>query len=475
MGTTAESFTRTPRIAFSGFERGLRAKLLKDLAGLQGGAIMLDDTFGSVTLGATNGDDSLLVHVTVFSPEFYRQVAMNGSVGAGEAYMDGHWACSDLVALVRLLVRNRELLDGMEGGLARLGGIAMRVWNRFRRNTRDGSRRNIAAHYDLGNDLFKLFLDDNMMYSSAIFADPSESLETASSRKLDRICRKLDLQASDHVVEIGTGWGGFALHAATHYGCRVTTTTISAEQHALATERVVAAGLQHRITLLLKDYRDLDDGHSSGGYDKLVSIEMIEAIGHQYMDTYFRKCASLLKPEGLALIQAITIEDARYQQALESVDFIKRHVFPGSFIPCVSAMLEASARTSDLRMVNLEDIGSSYAITLNHWRRRFLAQLDGVRQLGYDERFVRMWEYYLSYCEGGFIERSIGTAQMLFARPGNRRAQFIPMLEVMSHGTSQMMEVERHDIPHPTTSSAGGPPLPLGGEKDDRDASRPLS
>ena len=307
----------------------------------------------------------------------------------------------------------------------------MRALNTFRRNTRHGSRRNIAAHYDLGNDLFKLFLDENMMYSSAIFADPSgslvaESLEQASRRKIDRICRKLDLQPTDHVVEIGTGWGGFALHAATHYGCRVTTTTISAEQHALASERVAAAGLQDRITLLLNDYRDLDVGDGTGGYDKLVSIEMIEAIGHQYMDTYFKKCAALLKPDGLAMIQAITIEDSRYKQALDSVDFIKRHIFPGSFIPSVSAMLDASARTSDLRLLNLEDIGPSYALTLNHWRQRFLTRLDEVRKLGYDERFVRMWEYYLCYCEGGFIERSIGTAQMLFARPGNRRTQFVP-------------------------------------------------
>ena len=398
------------------------------LGGMSGGAIVLHDALGSQTLGTVEANDALLAHVTVRSPEFYRQVAMNGSVGAGEAYMDGHWTCSDLVALVRLLVRNRDLLDGMETGMARLGGMAMRAWNAMRRNTRNGSRRNIAAHYDLGNDLFKLFLDDNMMYSSAIFADASESLEEGSRRKIDRICRKLDLKPTDHVVEIGTGWGGFALHAAKHYGCRVTTTTISAEQHALATERVAAAGLQDRITLLLNDYRDLNDDNGEGGYDKLVSIEMIEAIGHQYMDTYFKKCASLLKPDGMAMIQAITIEDSRYQQALDSVDFIKRHIFPGSFIPCVSAILDASARTSDLRLLNLEDIGASYALTLNHWRQRFLAQLDSVRKLGYDERFVRMWEYYLCYCEGGFIERSIGTVQMLFARPGNRREQFVPAI-----------------------------------------------
>ena len=429
MSSSVESLgqsTSTATVAFSGFERRLRNRLIDTMRGLRGGVLVLHDAFGTATLGETSGHDPLSIHVAVRSPEFYRQVAMNGSVGAGEAYMDGHWTCSDLVALVRLLVRNRDLLDSMETGIARLGGIAMRALNTFRRNTRNGSRRNIAAHYDLGNDLFKLFLDDNMMYSSAIFADPSdslatESLELASRRKIDRICRKLDLQASDHVVEIGTGWGGFALHAATNYGCRVTTTTISAEQHALAVERVAAAGLQDRITLLLQDYRDLD-----GSYDKLVSIEMIEAIGHQYMGTYFSKCASLLKPDGLAMIQAITIEDSRYQRALDSVDFIKRHIFPGSFIPCVSAMLDASARSSDLRLLNLEDIGPSYALTLNHWRQRFLARLDAVRKLGYDERFVRMWEYYLCYCEGGFIERSIGTAQMLFARPGNRRAQFIP-------------------------------------------------
>ncbi len=429
MSTSAETLQKSTVAAsntadaYSRFERLLRAQLIDTLRDLKGGAIVLHDAVGSQTLGTTNDGDALLAHVSVRSPEFYRQVAMNGSVGAGESYMDGQWECSDLVALVRLLVRNRDLLDGMETGLARLGGMAMRAWNSMRRNTRNGSRRNIAAHYDLGNDLFKIFLDDNMMYSSAIFADASESLESASTRKLDRICRKLDLQPSDHVVEIGTGWGGFALHAAAHYGCRVTTTTISSEQHALATERVAAAGMQNRITLLLKDYRDLD-----GAYDKLVSIEMIEAIGHQYMDAYFRKCASLLKPDGLAMIQAITIEDTRYQQALDSVDFIKRHIFPGSFIPCVSAMLEASARTSDLRLLNLEDIGPSYALTLHHWRQRFLARLDEVRKCGYDERFVRMWDYYLCYCEGGFVERSIGAAQMLFARPGNRRSQFVPAI-----------------------------------------------
>ncbi len=339
--------------------------------------------------------------------------------------MDGLWRCDDLVALVRLLVINRDRLDAMETGLARFGGWLLRGWHALRRNTRAGSRRNIAAHYDLGNDLFELFLDKSMMYSSAIFADENESLETAQWRKLERICRKLDLQPGDHLVEIGTGWGGLAVHAASRFGCRVTTTTISKEQHALAVQRVAAAGLSDRVTVLLEDYRDLQ-----GQYDKLVSIEMVEAIGHQYLDTYLAKCASLLKPEGLALIQAITIEDHRYQQALGSVDFIKRFIFPGSFIPCVSALTGAAARASDLRLVNLEDIGPSYALTLRHWRQRFMDRLDEVRRQGYDERFIRMWEFYLCYCEGGFMERSIGDVHLLLARPGNRRPQYLPAPEV---------------------------------------------
>ncbi len=330
----------------------------------------------------------------------------------------------DLTALVRIFVRNRALLDTLETGAARIGGWLMQFLHLFRRNTRVGSRKNIAEHYDLGNDLFRLFLDQNLMYSSAIFVDPHESLEVAATRKLDRICQKLDLQPNDHVVEIGTGWGGFALHAAKNYGCRITTTTISREQYALASQRIADAGLSDRVTVLLSDYRDLD-----GHYDKLVSIEMIEAIGHQYLDTYFAKCASLLKADGLALIQAITIEDHRYQQALKSVDFIKRYIFPGSFIPSVSAMLGAAGRVSDLKLTQLEDIGPSYAVTLHVWHERFIEKLGAVRELGYSDRFIRMWRWYLAYCEGGFIERAIGDVQMLFAKPGARRAQYLPDLK----------------------------------------------
>ncbi|GGA78249.1 cyclopropane-fatty-acyl-phospholipid synthase [Arenimonas soli] len=424
MSSTADSLASPAQNAerYGALDRLLRQRLLATLGGLAGGRVELVDALGTVRLGQPGG---LEVRIEVLDPGFYRAAAAQGSVGVGEAYMDGLWRCDDLVALVRLLVVNRDRLDAMETGLARFGGWLLRGWHALRRNTRAGSRRNIAAHYDLGNDLFKLFLDESMMYSSAIFADEDETLEVAQWRKLERICRKLDLQPGDHLVEIGTGWGGLAVHAASRFGCRVTTTTISKEQHALATERVAAAGLSDRVTVLLEDYRDLQ-----GEYDKLVSIEMVEAIGHQYLYTYLAKCASLLKPEGLALVQAITIEDHRYQQALDSVDFIKRFIFPGSFIPCVSALTGAAARASDLRLVNLEDIGPSYALTLRHWRRRFLDRLDEVRRQGYDERFIRMWEFYLCYCEGGFLERSIGDVHLLLARPGNRRPQYLPAPEV---------------------------------------------
>ena len=403
-------------------DRSLRRTLVTQLSKLRHGRMQLCDALGSVELGG-RADGLPPVRLEVLDPSFYRAVAANGSVGAGGAYIDGMWRCSApgmsasqaLVALVRLLVRNRDLLDGLESGLARLGGMALRAWQASRRNTRTGSRRNIAAHYDLGNDFFRLFLSQDLMYSAALWRAGTDTLEAASTRKLDAICRQLRLVPRDHVVEIGTGWGGFALHAARHYGCRVTSITISREQFTLAQARVAAAGLEDRIELRLEDYRDL-----TGQYDKLVSIEMIEAIGASYLDTYFATLDRLLKPEGLALVQAITIEDHRYAQALRSVDFIKRYVFPGSFIPSVSAMLAAKTRASRLGLIALQDFGESYARTLAAWRERFMARLDEIRAQGFDERFIRMWEFYLAYCEGGFRERSIGVAHLLLAKPGWR-------------------------------------------------------
>ncbi|UPG96310.1 SAM-dependent methyltransferase [Luteibacter aegosomatissinici] len=391
--------------------RFLRAQLLARMAPLRHGQLVMTDALGKVVLGDAAHEPA--VHIAIHDLAFYRTVAGNGSVGAGEAYMEGQWSCDDLVALVRLLVRNRDLLDGMEGGMARLGGWAMQAWAALRRNTRDGSRRNIAAHYDLGNDFFGLFLSPDLMYSSALWEGEDDTLEVASRRKLDRVCQWLDLQPGDRVVEIGTGWGGFALHAATYYGCHVTTTTISTEQYALAARRVADAGLGERVTLLLQDYRDLQ-----GQYDKLVSIEMVEAIGARYLETYFGKLGGLVRPGGRALLQAITIEDHRYAQAVRAVDFIKRHVFPGSFIPSLNALMQAKTRVTDLALVRQEDFGPSYARTLHAWRERFLAARPEVRAQGFDERFLRLWEFYLAYCEGGFLERSIGVSHLLFAKPG---------------------------------------------------------
>lgn len=408
---------------FGPLERMLRTRLLGQMQALRECQLTIIDALGESVLGqpAQNSAETLHAALRVHDAAFYRAVAGNGSVGAGEAYIDSYWDCDDLIALVRVLVRNRDLLDAMETGLARFGGMLMRAWYALRRNTRGGSRNNVAAHYDLGNDFFGTFLDDNLMYSSAIFASADESLDAASTRKLERICRKLALTEDDRVVEIGSGWGGFALYAARNFGCHVTTATISRAQYDLARERVRAAGLDDRIEVRLEDYRDL-----RGRYDKLVSIEMIEAIGHQYLETYFAKVGALLEPHGMALIQAITIEDHRYAQALRAVDFIKRHVFPGSFIPSISAMLGAAARGSDLKLSNLEDIGPSYALTLAAWRRRFRRAHAEIRALGHDERFLRLWDFYFAYCEGGFLERSIGTVQMLLAKPGSRREQFLP-------------------------------------------------
>ena len=405
----------TPSVALpraGALDAFLRRRLLAQLGRMHDGQLRVRDAFGEVLLG--DGQGPLQATVTIDDPAFYRKVAAQGSVGAGESYIHGDWRCDDLVALVRLLVRNRDLLDGMERGPARAAGWLLRGWNRMRRNSREGSRRNIAAHYDLGNDFFALFLSPDLMYSSALYAQADEPLEVASTRKLDRICQQLQLQPGDHVVEIGTGWGGFAVHAARHYGCHVTTTTISAEQHALAVQRVHDAGLQERVTVLMQDYRDLQ-----GQFDKLVSIEMIEAIGAEFLDTYMGTLQRLLKPDGVALLQAITIEDHRYEQARRSVDYIKRFVFPGSFIPSINAIMAAKTRASDLQLIAQQDFGHSYALTLRAWRQRFLAQRAAVQAQGFDERFCRLWEFYLAYCEGGFLERSIGVSHLLLARPGH--------------------------------------------------------
>jgi cyclopropane-fatty-acyl-phospholipid synthase len=404
----------------SGLQRLGRNALLKRLRRLRHGEIIITEQGRALRFGAVSAACGLSAQIEVADPQFWADATLGGSVGAAESFVRGYWRCDALTTLVRIMVLNRELLNEMEGGLAFVTAPLRRVlhWvnrNWGNRNSKAGSRRNIAAHYDLGNDLFRLFLDDTMAYSCGIFERPDASMLEASQAKFAAACRKLQLGPSDHLLEIGTGWGGLAIHAARNYGCRVTTTTISRAQFDLARERIDAAGLSDRIELLLCDYRDLD-----GRYDKLVSIEMVEAVGHQFLETYLAKCSSLLKPRGAMLLQAITIQDQLYSSALRSVDFIQRYVFPGSFIPSITALVKATTRATDMKVARLDDIGPHYATTLRRWREAFFENIEQVRTLGYSEDFIRLWDYYLCYCEGGFIERQLGDVQMLLTKPGCR-------------------------------------------------------
>ena len=394
-----------------------RTVLLHRLRKLRYGRLRLIEGASHETFGAVSEAAPFDVTIRVRNPRFYSDMVFAGTLGAGETYINGYWHCDNLTGLVRLMLVNRHLLTDVDSGWSRAGAPLRKAAHWLNRNDRTGSRRNIAAHYDLGNRFFELFLDESMAYSCAIFQHADSSLGEASIAKFDAVCSKLALKPGQHLLEIGTGWGGLAIHAARRYGCRVTTTTLSREQYQLARERVARAGLDHRITLLLEDYRDL-----RGTYDALASIEMIEAVGHQYLDTYIGKCSSLLNGAGAMLLQAITIRDQLYGRAKRSVDFIKRYIFPGSFIPSVQAIVDSVARASDMKLFHLEDIGPHYARTLRLWRERFLERRNEVRALGYPESFVRMWEYYLCYCEGGFEERQLGDVQMLLTKPRSRRA-----------------------------------------------------
>ncbi|HYL57678.1 MAG TPA: cyclopropane-fatty-acyl-phospholipid synthase family protein [Candidatus Acidoferrales bacterium] len=400
-----------------------RRAVLARLAGIEHGRIVVEDGGERIAFGQDPEDAELRATIRVHDRRFYSDLALGGSTGAGEAYMAGSWSTDDLTALVQIMIRNRAVMEGIDSGLARLANPARKLLHYLNRNTRSGSQRNIAAHYDLGNEFFELILDKSLMYSCAIFERPDATLEEAALAKVDRICRKLDLRAHDHLIEIGTGWGAFAIHAAKNYGCRVTTTTISRAQHDYAVKRIAAAGLSERVTVLFQDYRDL-----TGQFDKAVSIEMIEAVGHHFVDAYFKKCGELLKPDGMMLLQAITISDREYAGAIRRVDFIKKYIFPGSFIPSVTALCDSITRASDLRLSHLEDLTPNYAETLKHWRLRLFANVEQVRALGYPEEFIRMWEFYLRYCEGGFRERYIGDVQMLLTKPDNRRAPILPPL-----------------------------------------------
>ena len=391
-------------------ERSVRHRL----RGLQRGGLTISgsgsqDCFGEVS--------DLRAAVSIHSPLFWTDVALGGTLGAAESYILGRWSADDLTALCRIFARNLALTDELERGWAGAASQAAKALHALRRNTRRGALANVEAHYDLGNDFFRLVLDETMSYSCAIFESPGESLESASRRKIDRACRKLDLAPSDHLLEIGTGWGALAIHAARRYGCRVTTATVSREQFQLARQRVQDAGLSQRVEVILRDYRDL-----AGSYDKIVSIEMIEAVGHEFLEEYFACCSRLLTADGLMLLQGILMAEHRYEAYRRSADFIQRYVFPGSCLPSMAAISTAVAGATDFRMVHLEDLAPHYPETLRRWRANSHAHQAAIRALGYSREFARLWEFYLCYCEAGFEERLIGNVQLLLAKPDNRRS-----------------------------------------------------
>lgn len=403
----------TPRSARMGHNLARKA-VFRVLGNLAIGSLTLHEGRESYHFGIPRpGQPQAEVHV--HDAAVFGRILSGGSIAPGEAYIQGQWSSPDLVAVTRLFSANLQVLEQMDARQSILTRLTLGLAHRFKRNTREGSRDNIAAHYDLGNEFFRLFLDPSMMYSSALFDDPAATLESASEAKLDEICRQLDLQPEDHLLEIGTGWGGMAIHAAKHFGCRVTTTTISREQYDYACARVKSEKLEDRITLLFKDYRVLE-----GEYDKLVSIEMIEAVGHEFYRDYFECCSRLLKAEGKMVIQAITITDQRYESARKAVDYIKRYIFPGGCLPSVAVIADHVARDTDMQIVHLRDITRDYALTLAQWRARFTERLAEVSAMGFDESFIRLWDYYLAYCEGGFRERIIGTVQISLAKPDFR-------------------------------------------------------
>jgi cyclopropane-fatty-acyl-phospholipid synthase len=388
---------------------------LAALAQVRQGSLEIEERGQRQRCGRPDTAPALDAELQVHDGLFWSAVAWRGCTGAAESFVRGEWTTSDLTRLMRFLLVNQEAMSAIDSWALRLAEPLRRLVHWQRRNTRRGSRRNIAGHYDLGNDFFARFLDETWTYSCAVFEHPQQSLAEAQAAKYDRICRLLRLAPADEVLEIGGGWGGFALHAAARYGCRVTTTTISREQYRLARERVDQAGLADRVTVLAEDYRDV-----RGQYDKLASIEMIEAVGHRFLGTYFAQCARLLRPQGLMALQAITIPDRQYDAYRRSVDFIQQYIFPGGLLPSLGALLAAAARRSDLQLVSLADLTADYARTLRHWRERFRSQRAALLAAGRSPELLRLWEFYFSYCEAGFSERFCGAGQMLLARPGWR-------------------------------------------------------
>ena len=393
-----------------------RRPLQERLGRLQNGRLEVLEAGHRRVLGGQGASGDLpQATIEVLDSSCWQAIATGGALGAAEAYMDGHWLSPDLAGLLRLMLRDQAALEGLEGPFSFLGAIPRWIGHSLRRNTRSGARRNISAHYDVGNDFFGLFLDPTMLYSCAYFPSEDATLEEASIAKLDRLCEMLQLKAGLRVLEIGSGWGACAIHMARHYGCKVLSVTISERQHAEAVRRVKAAGLEDRVEIRMQDYRDI-----AGQFDRLISIEMIEAVGAQYLGLFFNRCSELLKPDGLMALQAITITDQGYRSAVKRVDFIKRYIFPGGFLPSVEAIMGAVRQRTDFRLLRMEDIGSHYVRTLRLWAEALRRNWDAAKGLGYSGEFLRMYEFYFRYCEAGFAERTIGDAQMLFAKPQAR-------------------------------------------------------
>lgn len=400
-------------------KRSFYEKVIIDLlSNMQLGRLNLSLPNGEV-VRIGNGDGGITANVEVKNNAFFQRCVLYGDVGFGEAYVDGDWDTDNITNVIKWFLLNVDNAPSVSGSNTKTFILnTLKFFNRLshikRANSLNGSKKNIAEHYDLNNDFFALFLDPTMTYSSAYFKEEGMGLTEAQLAKYDRLCQQLRLQPTDHVLEIGSGWGGNAIYMAKHYGCNVTTVTISEEQYKLAKERIEAEGLSHKITVLLQDYRNI-----SGNYDKIVSIEMLEAVGANFLDAYFRKCNELLKKNGILAFQVITCPDSRFESLRRGVDWIQKHIFPGSLLPSVAALNKAINNTSDLTMVDLKDIGLDYAATLAKWREAFNDKLNEVKQLGFDNRFIRKWNYYLCYCEAAFAMRNINVMQMVYARPNN--------------------------------------------------------
>ena len=423
MTTTILSDAATTVVRLPFLQRLLRDRVVDRLKGLKNGALAFsgNGSGGEVVCGAADGALGC-ARIEVRDGRFWSAVALGGALGAGESFSAGHWRSDDPARVVRIMLRDRQVLDACESGIGSLFAPLLKVWHALRPNSISGSKKNIAAHYDLGNDFFSMFLDPSMTYSSAVFAPEDvgaspANLQKSQGNKLRRLCQKLALSSKDRLLEIGTGWGSMAMCAAGEFSANVTTTTISRRQFDLARERFDRAGLSDRIQLVEQDYRALQ-----GQFDKLVNCEMVEAVGHQFLPGFFGRCAELLRPGGVMAMQAITIQDQQYKAALKHVDFIKRYVFPGSFIPSVTALVDASTEGSDFRLVHMEDFSRHYAETLRQWRELLLQNRPAIMAAGYDDQFLRTWEWYLAYCEGGFAEGYLGLAQLVFARPGSSHA-----------------------------------------------------